>query len=465
MKTNKRNTIFVVASAVLFVAIIIVLVVLTAAGAFENNALLEAILIAGLVIAAALLAITLFMFLNQYALVKTLQVENAYILGKKSDFNNLYGFQRKVATAARFRKKQSRHIIDFTVSNLIVAQNVNRNVEIFALNSHIVDFLEQSLYIKMNAKPRDFIAAFSRGAFLLYTFNQTEQSIREIIDLLNKEIYDFASKECKHVWIQPFYGIAVVNDEETLAQQVENAVIARDYSERNFELFSYYQPNFRRGVASDDIDELSRALEKKEFIVYYQPKYNIEQRKFVSVEALIRWKSEKYGLLTPARFLGKAETAGLIHEIDTFVLRKVCEDLNDFRKRGKRMLPVSVNFSLYEFYSPNFLDTIINTLDEYDIPSNLKKMPFDAIKIDKSFIDDITDDTKAREIVRFLINLCKVNNMEVVAEGVDKKEQLELLKKLRCDTIQGFYFSEALAKKDYEFFLKNNTFEKKEDNE
>ena len=174
------------------------------------------------------------------------------------------------------------------------------------------------------------------------------------------------------------------------------------------------------------------------------------------------------------------------------------------------MLPVSVNFSLYEFYSPNFLDTIVNTLDEFDIPSdlieieiteatsqansflsisilkklkergirvlmddfgvgfsnlsNLKKMPFDAIKIDKSFIDDIVEDTKAREIVRFLINLCKVNNMEVVAEGVDKKDQLELLKKFRCDTIQGFYFSEALAKKDYEMFLKNNTFEKKEDN-
>ena len=510
MKTNKRNTIFVIASAILFVAVIVILIVFTATGLFENNAFLEAIFIAALVIFAALLAITLFMFLNQYALIKTLQIENAYVLGKKSDFNNLYGFQRKIAAATRFRKKQPRHIIAFTVSNLVVAQNVNRNVEIFALNSHIVDYLEQTLFEKMNAKPKDFVSAFSRGAFLLYTFNQNEQSIKQIIDLLSAEIYQFASKECKHVWIQPFYGIATVNKEQTLAQQVENAIIARDYSERNFELFSYYQPNFHRGVASDDIDELSRALEKKEFIVYYQPKFNIETKKFVSTEALIRWNSEKYGLLTPARFLGKAETAGLIHEIDTFVLRKVCEDLNDFRKRGKRMLPVSVNFSLSEFYSANFLDTIVSILEEYNVPtnlveieiteatsqansflsisiikklkergirvlmddfgvgfsnlSNMKKIPFDAIKIDKSFIDDITYDDKAREIVRFLINLCKVNEMEVIAEGVDKKEQLELLRRFRCDTIQGFYYSQPLAKSDYEKFLVNNPFEKKEDN-
>ena len=220
MKTNRRNTILVVVAAILFVTVIVVLIVFTVSGLFVDHELLEALLIAGLVLSAALLAVTLFMFLNQHALIKTLQVENAYVLGKKSDFNNLYGFQRKVAVATRFRKKQSRHIIDFTVSNLIVAQNVNRNVEIFALNSHIVDFLEDTLYKRVNAKQRDFISAFSRGAFLLYTFNQNEKTVKEIIDIISQEIYEFAAKECKHVWIQPFYGVAIVNQEQTLAQQV-----------------------------------------------------------------------------------------------------------------------------------------------------------------------------------------------------------------------------------------------------
>ena len=323
----------------------------------------------------------------------------------------------------------------------------------------------------------DFIFAYSRGTFLIYTFKQNEVSIKRIVEIISAEIYDFAAKECPHIWVQPFFGVAVVDKEETVAQQTENATIARDYSERNFESITFYQPNFRRGATSNDIEELEQALNNNEFVVYYQPKFNLNEKKFVSAEALIRWNSSKYGLLTPTKFLGKAETAGLIHEIDTFVLKKVCEDLNDLRRRGKRLLPVSVNFSLYEFYSNNFLDTIVSILDEYKIPTNLieieiteatsqansflsisiikklkergirvlmddfgvgfsnfknlKNMPIDTIKIDKSFIDEIVTDSKSREIVKFLISLCKVNGMEVIAEGVDNKEQVEILRKAK----------------------------------
>ena len=79
-----------------------------------------------------------------------------------------------------------------------------------------------------------------------------------------------------------------------------------------------------------------------------------------------------------------------------------------------------------------------------------------------SFIDDIESDTKAREIVKFLIGLCKTNEMEVIAEGVDNKEQVEILRKNKCDTIQGFYYSKPLSKQEFEKFLLNNPFEKKE---
>ena len=80
----------------------------------------------------------------------------------------------------------------------------------------------------------------------------------------------------------------------------------------------------------------------------------------------------------------------------------------------------------------------------YSNVGNLRKIPFDVVKIDKSFIDGIVNDTKSREIVKFLIGLCKINGMEVVAEGVDNKEQVEILKKAKCDTIQGFYYTTSL---------------------
>ena len=509
-KRSRNLLIFVIIVGFIFTMLIIFLVPVNFGKLFKDNMFLNAVFITLPIIFAVVFVISLTYFVNQESTFKTIQIENQNVLGRKSTFNNLYSFQKAVDRARRFRsKKQSQHIIAFSFSNIVVAQNVNRNDEIFGVNGFIVDYLENSIAKDLNIKPNDLIFAFSRGAFLIYAFKQNEQSLNLICDTLSKAIYDYANVNCRHVSVQPFFGIEVISsDETTLVEYIENALIAREYSERNFEGVTFYQPNFRKTVSSSDIDELHEALENNEFIVYYQPKFDLLNKRFISSEALIRWNSAKYGLLSPAKFLDKAEAVGMTHEIDTFVLKKVCEDLNDLRRRGKRLLPVSVNFSLYEFYSANFLDMIIAIMEEYNIPpelieieiteatsqanqflsisiikklkergmrvlmddfgigfsnvGNLKKIPFDAVKIDKSFIDDIETDTKAREIVKFLIGLCKINGMEVIAEGVDNKEQVEILRKNKCDTIQGFYYSKALSKQDFEKFLLNNPFEKKE---
>ena len=506
-KRNRRLLIHVLVIGFLATLLIIFLVPVNFGQLFKGNLVLNGIFIALPIVFSIAFVFFFTYFLNQASLTRTLQIENENVLGRKSTFNNLYSFQKKVEYAARFRKKQSQHIVAFSFTNIVVSQNVNRLDEIFGVNGFIVDYLEK-LPKELKMSPRDFVFAFSRGAFLVYTFKLTEQSINLMCETLSKAIYEYASTNCRHVSVQPFFGIEVVQGDETIVEHIENALVAREYSERNFEGITFYQPSFRKAVSSSDIDELQEALAKGEFIVYYQPKFDLANKRFISSEALIRWNSEKYGLLSPAKFLDKAEAVGLTHEIDTFVLRKVCENLNDLRRRGKKLLPVSVNFSLYEFYSASFLDMIIAIMDEYNIPpelieieiteatsqanqflsisiikklkergmrvlmddfgigysnvGNLKKIPFDAVKIDKSFIDDIASDPKSREIVKFLIGLCKVNGMEVIAEGVDSKEQVEILKKNKCDTIQGFYYSKPLSKADFEKFLADNPFEKKE---
>ena len=505
-KTNRKLQILVIVTGFLFTFFLVFLVPVNFGQLFKGNLLLNGIFIAIPIIFAILFIIALTYAVNRVSLIKTIELENENVLGRKSSFNNLYAFQKRAYALSKFRSRQSQHIIAFTFSNLAVSQNLNRNEEIFGINTFIVDYLD-SLANDTNISQRDLVFAFTHGTFLIYTFKQTEQSLNMICETLTRKIYEYAAENCRHVSVQPFFGISLVNDEETLVQHIENAQIARDFSERNFETVTFYQPSFRKTVNTSDIDELQEALEKEEFVVYYQPKFDLMNKRFISSEALIRWKSEKYGLLTPTKFLGKAEAVGLTHEIDTFVLRKVCENLNDLRRRGKRLLPVSVNFSLYEFYSANFLDTIVKIMEEYDIPTNLieieiteatsqanqflsisiikklkdrgmrvlmddfgigfsnvgnlKKIPFDAVKVDKSFIDDIVTDTKAREIVKFLIALCKTNGMEVIAEGVDNKEQVEILRKFKCDTIQGFFYSQALSKQDFEKFLIDNPFEKK----
>ena len=506
---NKKGIRLLIVVGIIFLVALIFLAVGQFSGLFIKVPLLSHIAISASLVFAIIFAISLAWFVNQRSLSKTLQMENEYNFGARTAFNNLYAFQKRVEflTDLHKRRRRSEHIIAFTFSSLVISQNVNRNNEIYSINHHIANFLEE-LPGKINCKKRDFVFAFSRGAFLVCAFKQNEQSIQKMCELISEEIYSFAEENCRHIWVQPFFGVAIVEGVEEITHQIDNALLAREYSEKNFETVTYYRQNFRKSVAQSDIEELMEALEKKEFVVYYQPKFDLNNNRFISSEALIRWNSSKYGLLSPTKFINKAEDVGLIHDIDVYVLRQVCEDLNDMMRRGRRVLPVSVNFSLYEFYSENFLDAIMKILEEFKIPThlieieiteatsqtnqflsisiikklkdrgirvlmddfgigfsnvgNLKKIPFDVVKIDKSFIDDIATDTKAREIVKFLIGLCKVNGMEVIAEGVDSKEQVDILRRARCDTIQGFYYSQALDKKEFEKFLLDNPFERKE---
>jgi len=508
MKSNKRLFVILIIFGVFLTLMFVFLGFVLLGGIFgtDNKIAPNAINAAtfGLVIIYMTL---LYFYINGRSMIFTIQNDNEYNLGERSTFNNLYAFQKKVEMRLKINQKQSQHIIAFTFSSASVTQNVNRNKEIYSLNTHIASFLEE-LPLKLGLKKSYFVFAFSRGAFLIYCTKQNEQSIQTICETLSKDIYEFGEKNCPHTWVQPFFGVTTLSQEESLTHQIENALLARDRSEKNFETITFYQETFRKSVSSDEVDELYAALENKEFVIFYQPKFDLTNRQFISSEALIRWDSKKYGLLAPSKFLAKAESIGLIHDIDVYVLRQVCEDLNDLIRRGRRTLPVSVNFSLFEFYSPNFLDKIMGILEEFNIPphlieieitegtsqanqflsisiikklkekgirvlmddfgigfsnvGNLRKIPFDVVKIDKSFIDDIVTDTKSREIVKLLIGLCKINGMEVVAEGVDNKEQVEILKKAHCDTIQGFYYSKALEKKAFERFLDNNPFEKKE---
>ena len=509
MKTSKRLLAFLIIFGSAFALNLIFLALVEFVRIFGDNQFVDTLLTSLALVFLVLFVTVLYLYINNRSIIRSLQNENQYNLGVRTTLYNAYAFQKRVERVLRFQTnaEAERHIVVFTFSSFAVAQNVNRNSEIYAINNYIAHYLE-NLNEKLNMKKRDLVYAFSRGSFLLYVSGKNDQELQNICESMSKDIYDFGEKNCKHIWVQPFFGVAEMNNDETLTHQIENAMLARDFSERNFETITFYRESFRKSVSSNDIEELTEALEKKEFVVYYQPKFDLNNRHFISSEALIRWNSKKYGLLAPTKFLNKAEAIGLIHDIDLYVLRQVCEDLNDLIRRGRRTLPVSVNFSLYEFYSANFLDTIMGILEEFKVPANLieieiteatsqanqflsisiikklkeqgirvlmddfgigfsnvgnlRKIPFDVVKIDKSFIDGIVTDTKSREIVKFLIGLCKINGMEVVAEGVDNKEQVEILKKAHCDTIQGFYYSQALEKKEFEKFLDNNPFEKKE---
>ena len=225
---NKGYAALVIIFGFLFTFFIVFLIPVNFGQIFKGNLLLNGVFIAIPIVLAVVFVIVLTYYVNRVSLLKTIELENENVLGRKSEFNNLYVFQKRVFILARFRKKQPQHVIAFTFSTLAVSQNVNRNEEVFEVNSFIVDYLPQ-LAKDLQMSPRDFVFGYSSGTFLVYTFKQNEQSISLICETIAKKIYDFGAENCRHVWIQPFFGIQVVNDEETLVQHVDNAQIARQY--------------------------------------------------------------------------------------------------------------------------------------------------------------------------------------------------------------------------------------------
>lgn len=449
---------------------------------------------------------------KRFLTIHQLRVENQYVLGKPTGFYNLFEFENRVRVRrGSFANRHKRQfVVAFSFASRSITVNPRHNDEISAFNYAISEMLDQLYYGTEHRKSHfynDRVYCFHRGEFMVYAFVEDEVAIREMCEKLSQEVYRLGKELNVRIVVQPFFGIYETNAKENITYAIDNAQIARSYGEESFDTITFFHDSFRVASSTDDITELERALDNQELVVYYQPKFSIKEKRFVSAEALVRWNSPKHGLLAPGSFIERAENAGLISQIDLYVFEHALIDIADERKKGHRVVPISVNFSLYEFFNPSFLNVITSLLDKYKVPAelieveitettsqanqfmsisiikklkekgvrvlmddfgigysgidNLRKIPFDAIKIDKSFTDQLLEDEKTRSIIKLLIELGHLNDIEVIIEGVDNLKQVEILKKLKIDTIQGFYYSRPIPLDEYVRFLKENPFEKK----
>lgn len=508
MKKVRQHRFWVIFFAIIAVVELIAYIVLASLDIISTNRTLALIFAIVNPLFFVITFASLIFYLNALALYKELKSENLYSLGIVSSFYNYHAFENHVSKLKRFKfRKAKAFVLSFSATNKAVVGNVIRDSTVSKLNGAIARYIVQYFRTHGRKAEKSNSYCFYHGSFIVYSFMD-----REFVEKLAEDLSDAAFKIAEenqfHVFIQPFIGICEVSDfKQDIYASVDNANIARNYSEENFVDKTYYQEEFRKGATDNEIKEIANAITNNEFVVYYQAKYSLKEKQFVSAEALVRWNSPKYGILAPGKFIQKAELGGIIHEIDMFVFRRVCEDLSETKRRGRRLLPVSVNFSLYEFYAPNFLTDLMNILNEFDIDpkyieieitettsqansflaisilkkikekglnilmddfgigysniTNLNKLPIDKVKIDKSFIDNLANDDKTRESVRYLIELCTINGMESIAEGVDDPLQVDILKKIKCDTIQGYYYSKPVPKEEYDRFLQDNAFEKK----
>ncbi len=446
-------------------------------------------------------------YVNSKTVMDNLKLQNEHSFGRSNVYFNRAVFE-DVVNVLRNKpslKKGLQTIVVFSAVPGEISIDSNRKKAFMEMNGKVIDFLAKYFEKKKNRH----VYCFEDGLFYIYCFTDNRIEIISMVNDINDAVYRIMENNNIHLLVSPNFGIEEVKVSENLLESIEKAISAKKDSEKNFEMFNFHQESNNDDVIND-VDLIIDGLKNKEFEVYYQPKYNPIRGKFVSSEALLRWNSPTLGLIMPGTFLPIANAAGLSHELDVYVFERVLQDIHESKKKGRRIIPVSINFSLYEFYSSHFLNFILEMLQKYEVDprliqieilettsqanpflsvniikrlremgirvlmddfgigysnfGNLSKIPFDAIKIDKSYIDHIEEDRKARQIVQCLVDLGKINNLEVIAEGVDNKKQADLLYQMGIDTIQGFYYSKPLAKQAYDKFLISNPFEIQEDN-
>jgi diguanylate cyclase (GGDEF)-like protein len=295
-------------------------------------------------------------------------------------------------------------------------------------------------------------------------------------------------------------GISIFPDDaqdvETLINRADTAMFyAKENGHNNYKFFE--QDMSLRAVETQSIKvSLRGALERQEFVLHYQPKINLQSGRIVGVEALVRWQHPEQGLLSPGHFIPIAEECGLIQHIDRWVLREACNQTRSWQQAGLPPITVAVNTSSQEFRTKDFLENIQTTLVDtglepchleleltesvlmHNIKSThselnaladlgvniavdnygsglsslryLNEFPINTLKIDQSFVNQITNDSNHAAIVSSMITVAKNLKIRVIAEGVETPEAFAALQVENCDEGQGYYFSrpvgsEALA--------------------
>lgn len=224
------------------------------------------------------------------------------------------------------------------------------------------------------------------------------------------------------------YGVYVVTDRSLpISFMCDRAALAAKTVKGHYmKSYAFYDDKMRLSIENEQniINEMSDALENHEFVPYYQPKYDVKTNKPVGAEALARWIHPTKGFISPGVFIPIFEKNGFISKLDFYIWECVCKQLKEWKDSGVPLFPVSVNVSRVNLYNPNLSKIIIELTKKYD--------------------------GRAETIISSVIRMAKWLNIPVIAEGVDRAEQVEFLKSVGCDYIQGFYYSKPLPAAEYE---------------
>ncbi|MBQ8798561.1 MAG: bifunctional diguanylate cyclase/phosphodiesterase [Lachnospiraceae bacterium] len=363
--------------------------------------------------------------------------------------------------------------------------------------------------LKIFAKPGELYARVSSDNFALLlidtgTKQELTDRIRELFALIPE--YREPEEDLEVCALSFSCGVYQIEGKMDINTVRANANLARTESKKNVvDDITFYDENLKnRRVEEKELEyEAENALENKEFLVYFQPKYDVDSEKIIGAEALIRWNHPIRGMLSPNLFVPLFETNGFIIKLDLFVLDQVCVLIKSWIDAGIPPICISVNLSRIHLYERDIVSGLVEVVKKHDVPPEyiefeltesafydetdsllrvmseikeagfrlsmddfgsgysslnlLRRLPVDVLKLDRVFLEDCDeedDGLRGKRIVMHVISMAKDLRMEVLAEGVETADQKDFLKDARCDMIQGYYYARPMPIKEFELLYK-----------
>ncbi len=290
------------------------------------------------------------------------------------------------------------------------------------------------------------------------------------------------------------WGVYEITDRSISVEQMcDRALLAAGSIKGQYhKSFAVYDDDLRAKLLREQVitDHMEEALAQGQFSVYFQPKYNLYDDQLAGAEALVRWIHPEWGFMSPGEFIPLFEKNGFITQLDQYVWEQVCVKLKEWREKGYPRLPVSVNVSRADVYQADLAESLMHLVEKYGVsPSELhleitesaytenpgqiistvdrlrklgfiiemddfgsgysslnmlNQMKMDILKLDMKFIQSETAKPVDQGILRFIVSLARWMNLSVVAEGVETREQLERLREIGCDYVQGYLFARPM---------------------
>nr|MDE5854158.1 GGDEF domain-containing phosphodiesterase [Ruminococcus sp.] len=354
----------------------------------------------------------------------------------------------------------------------------------------IIKFINDSLsVICTDDQPYTRLTA---DVFMVVIAFDDEDEIIEFIHKLEKSISGY-----KNIEYRLIFGVAIADDRTLhIRKHGDNATLARQSVKGNaLNNIGFYNGSLKMALYHQQTieDDMVRAMENNEFVMYLQPKYSISTRRIIGAEALTRWIHPEKGMISPVDFIPIFEKNGFILKLDQHIWECACKKIREWIDNGVEPVPISVNISREYINTFNVVEYFAGLIEKYKIPIHLleaeitesidaedtsgvvnkmkkigftmlmddfgsgysslnmlKTTPFDVLKIDRNFLSEFMESDKGRKIIAHTISMTQDIGLDVIAEGVETNEQAQFLSRCGCDTAQGFYYSKPILVEEFD---------------